>query len=788
MKYGQFRALLSECNLNYYHERGRYRNRDNNLIQDSLRDDFSNLFFNIIKNTKEIDNLNEFYEHTKTKDGNDEILGAELFDLMNVLTSRECLNSKNAGVKRLIDEYNKNTFFILFYNFSRLGIITKLNINQYYRMSNDTMGLFYYLFIDGKGPKIQMFNVLIQDIFVLLDNNMISSDRLSKLLVHLDIYALLTSQMVKFIHVNREHIKLIADYFLSLKDENIRNFASSWMVYLNEINTDQVPAFLSLLRQLNDKNLTLDGELIRRIIKNKNFTGIDEFVNFLDAHKLLTEENLLACLSTDEFDFKEAEKIISWLQDKSLLDSKTFETIGQYNKNSITYLPDVLEMLDRHNLLKRESIAQMPNNIAALFIVFNYCKWLNAPAEIYSTILLAIKDDVDGKQLASIERIIFSFNDAKIKIPLARLQTILTAKATNLSRMEYVFPKLAQRNMLDATSCEQVFKQILTKLDNPSVSNVKVESMPGVNSEHYILNGNLHFYTKSNGSKLDAKSGSFGDVKKGFSDSSCTQPLFAIKSLKSIDPNGNQRSITDLHREAKKEAKYNKMLNRPAFFYHDNTGTSHIVSPWVAGKGLDEYTKNELVNAPLIDRLHCLQMIMDEIRELHIHYRMHCDIKVQNVIIDLQNQTGHLIDMGGCNKVGTMYARTFTDGFTDYHFNFSSDIYALGIVTAFLFPDLFKVEERVEIDDKKKNYIKCIITFIAGNPTTELINAIKLLVDTMIEPECHKRCSIEDAIEFCRVVVNEKNSVDQTMLNELSARTLKRPHDTVLDVIRRIEM
>lgn len=364
---------------------------------------------------------------------------------------------------------------------------------------------------------------------------------------------------------------------------------------------------------------------------------------------------------------------------------------------------------------------------------------------------------------------IFSYlNFNAIYISKHELNTVLTMSETNLSRLETLVKSLAKRKLLDESTFKNAFQLVVAKLEKVNSATVIHLNSQDTNASEYILDGAIHYYTKED---LPQESGGFGVVKRGHSDPACTNIVYAIKALNQNGEDGKEEAI--------KEVKYNRLLNRQSFFYTSGNRNFRVVSEWQKGKCLHDYTKSEILQLSQIERLQCILMLLTELKELHVRYRVHGDIKNENVILDTQNKTAHLVDFGGCHKIDTAKSYAHTEVYSDGHSDFSSDIYAMGIVAASFFPELYDVKfdygsNKVDIANVDKPSLSVI---------TE---AIVALVISMTKSDCHERCSVEDAIQFCQATVNANINMTYGQLFALTDSTLEREHSTVLDVIRRL--
>lgn len=148
-----------------------------------------------------------------------------------------------------------------------------------------------------------------------------------------------------------------------------------------------------------------------------------------------------------------------------------------------------------------------------------------------------------------------------------------------------------------------------------------------------------------------------------------------------------------MQEEAAREVKYNRLLGRNAtYFVRDNI--TSVVSEWQQGKGLHHYSKEELCRVPMKARLLCLSTALKDLNTLHQHHRKHGDVKCQNFVLNLDNVSMRLIDFGTSHKKGSFKSFGWTSEYLDPSVTgdlLCVDLYAMGIVTMHLFPELYSV-------------------------------------------------------------------------------------------------
>ncbi len=199
-------------------------------------------------------------------------------------------------------------------------------------------------------------------------------------------------------------------------------------------------------------------------------------------------------------------------------------------------------------------------------------------------------------------------------------------------------------------------------------------------------------------------SGSFAaKVKKGYSTADEKVSKFAVKIFKK-----NQFTNT-MHeaRIAMRSAFCNRLLGRTGYAFRRND-KQYVVTDWLIGMPLSLADQKIITTMPIKKRINLALMLINEIAILHKHGIIHCDIKPENVMIS--DDALHLFDLDSVRlekenivdlKDSPMYTPNYLDAQNNYDIkknpasikhalNKKSDVFALGITLAFLFPDVLQ--------------------------------------------------------------------------------------------------
>ena len=127
---------------------------------------------------------------------------------------------------------------------------------------------------------------------------------------------------------------------------------------------------------------------------------------------------------------------------------------------------------------------------------------------------------------------------------------------------------------------------------------------------------------------------------------------------------------------------------------------------------------------PIEKRLGCLRSGLTDLNILHQHYRVHGDIKCQNFVLNQSDGSLQLIDFGTSHKRGSSKSFALTPAYSDPYSHgddFCKDLYAMGIITMYLFPEIYAVSfdtYRANVSINKSDYT------VAEQAIVDLVNSM----------------------------------------------------------------
>lgn len=368
-----------------------------------------------------------------------------------------------------------------------------------------------------------------------------------------------------------------------------------------------------------------------------------------------------------------------------------------------------------------------------------------------------------------IRRIIDNLGATTLHFETKNIEKIFALSDANLSRLLTLVENLSNTKLLSNAAFAEAMDLITKKLppvEETVIDRKKRRLHQKARTEYQFSNHTSIFL--QNGKPQ--RGGGCGEVKMGYISETDVKPAYAIKKL---NENNRRNTEDDLAFEAKREVKFHHLLGRDA--YYSKLKHHTIIATWQNGETLWNIGDEVLESIPIKNRLKALMNVFEEIAKLHANYYIHGDIKPLNIIFDLETEKMHLIDFGTSRKNASTKAFVSTQPYDDgVHFkDFLSDIYALGIVIAEAFPEIFVVSKFpfLEISYASKSL-----------QTAE--KAIAVLVDYMVNSERTMRPTIEDVLGYCRALHASYDDLTELKAKEFFAKTICHAQPTVTDVIR----
>ncbi len=566
--------------------------------------------------------------------------------------------------------------------------------------------------------------------------------------------------LLQFLFCNREHIEC--------KSETLE-----LALLLGKLKHQSPEIVLKYLDLLMKKNLLNETTLKLLIDKSSDLHSLFQVIKELNVaqqlhrdnlkllatvHSLYSLGNLLRLLNTSQFQLSE----------------EIFAAICR--NNNLTELTHIFELICPIDPLKinQEIIAYLLKNEVnseKLYSNLTYLKNCN---------LLTVKSFQNFATIFLINPnhplidLLIKLNQANFYINKVYFKKLVTLSEHNLNRLDSIISDLIAAKLLDKHSLSEALQRITVKLPSTLLSSIVKKSWrdAGSNRSEFILDNKFNFFSEHITIRKYQRGG-YGKVKKGYYSQDSDYPSYSIKKLNQADPAKSKE-------EAKREVKFNRLLGRNAYYF-SHKGKTSVVSEWQHEKALHYFNAKDFLAVPFTQRLQCLISGLTDLDILHRHYRVHADVKCENFILDLKMATMKLIDFGASHKKRTTRTFAWTPEYRDHtlgavlDYSFCDDMYAMGIVTAMLFPELYDVC----LSAKNTN----VILKKRYGLTVDNV-AIIALVDSMMHIDRNMRCSSVDALEHCKEILNNIKHLDHPLLKKIIDSTLHRPCVTAEDTFR----
>lgn len=379
------------------------------------------------------------------------------------------------------------------------------------------------------------------------------------------------------------------------------------------------------------------------------------------------------------------------------------------------------------------------------------------------------------KQLFKLQKLLKLLNSLAWNNPTSLKEAIaclLSLPDTKIRQLEKVADNLNAAQLLDQPSFELALLKISSKLPPVIQSSLKKNSRKEskLARSEVTIDDKISFFIQTDRLK-EYDGGAFGIVKRGYPSETSMQTKYSFKKFL-------MKNYKYTQNQAKREVKHNLLLGRKAFYTGDKK--TYVIAEWQSGRALDLFDAWELQKVPFLTRLRCLRFGLHDLNSLHQHYRIHGDITCTNFILDLSKFALRLIDFGSSHRKGSSKVHNETMAYHDPCIekdHFCNDIYAMGFVIMYLFPEIYeltfiKKHTKINIKLKKFNF-------------TIKEQAIVDLVKIMMSPNAKKRCSSEDALNYCDELINNFSNLDAPSLEKIMNTTISRSNITLEDVFRK---
>ncbi|HAT1881778.1 TPA: protein kinase domain-containing protein [Legionella pneumophila] len=699
-----------------------------------------------------------------------ELTASDIFRLLKKIPEIAAVGSNLQFIDSIRNKLGNNYLFEIYTILNSAKLITEHNFQIIYGLPHQGRSLLQSLFCGLPSQRIALNSEILATVLAIASQS--------------TYYSQSAEQSLRFLH-NRNHLTTTALNLLVGKINEIHTIFQilqeldkakclndTCLEYFAQL--ESLYSIDTLISLLNRAKITLSDEFIKSICTNTNIHYLVEIVSTLLGSKefLLKIETLTMLLKQDFKFFLDKNSALKLLQENDLLDEKAFDHVCT---NDIFSLNQILKILLDKSLLKenKEIISKIINKEFDGYRFYRAIGYLQKAnlldqkslTSCFKLILIKPKAELFKTGVFNLFEL---FDKSNFSISNEKLDALFSLSDSNLQRLYGMVLRLTTSKLLDQNSFEKAFQRVTAKLPSVLESTVSKNSRKKTNasrSEFTLDNKNSFFIEHSK----QYESGGFGKVKKGYSSPDSAEPIYGIKKLNESEPTKAQNA-------AIREIKYHRLLGRQAFYFSRNGATS-IVSEWQREKSVDKYNSSELLQVSIEKRLRCLSSGLSDLNILHQYYRIHGDVKCQNFILNLNNTSMKLIDFGTSHKRGSSKSFGWTTAYSDPHAfgdHFCKDLYAMGIVTMYLFPEIYTVS----FDKDKAN--------ISVNKTSFTIveQSIVNLVNSMMHSDISSRCTSEDALHYCNELITHFNQMDEELLGTIENSTISRVAPTVEHMFR----
>lgn len=705
--------------------------------------------------------LKSFVQRLQYQSDDYDLSTEDVFTLLSDVPEIAEVNSNLELMQNIRKQLGSNLFFELYVVLSKLKLISEKNFVILYGLPAHTHLFLPRLFCsNATQPRVALNQDILNTILAITPQIISAEEVIEQTFRFLYKKKLLKSLALNVLqtHIHEVHslLNILQELHKAgcLNEEFLELIASLDYLYLVD----------NILIQLKKVKISLDSELIKALCSSSSLFYLAKLLAILFAAKktLVDGAILMHLLKKDYGFFIEKTSVLELLQQYDLLDEDTFSYVC---RNEVFSLMRILGVLSEKSLVKENKdlihhLMSCEQDGPPLYKAINYLKKVSLLDQhsLNACVEFARNKRVVCGLLDWLEK-----ND--MSLTKVQLQSIFSLSTSNIRRLNNLLEDLKQANLLNMQSFSGALERVAEKFSaiEPSMVSKYSRKDTGAQRSEFLLDNEYRFFIEHGSWEL----GGCSSVKKGYDSAEAIEPRYAIKKLL---PHRHAQE------EAAREVKYNRLLGRKAaYFVRDNIAS--VVAEWQPGKGLHQYSKDELCQVPMRTRLLCLSSGLKDLDTLHQRHRKHGDVKCQNFVLNLDNSAMRLIDFGTSHKKGSFKLFGWTSEYLDPKTNadlLGVDLYAMGIVTMYLFPELYEVSfanKTCKFSLNKSDfsiYEQCIVS----------------LVNAMMAANLERRCTSEDALNYCNEIIKHFDMISAQLLETIAANSIHRAHGSFEDILR----
>jgi hypothetical protein len=545
------------------------------------------------------------------------------------------------------------------------------------------------------------------------------------------------------------------DYFylmtcgIDLSDSSLLDLENSISLCEEDIS----PVLLTKVKakEIAKGTITLISFLHKNAVLNED---IMEFIfdeKIKNSHVLVY--NMLCILKGNDLLSKDNFNSINFIYDG--LTKNVSHILKSYMIEEVKMVPDItnLDLINMVRVLDKSQVNITEDKYKAIFDQSN-----TKLAKLINVLTLAnlhIKDHLN---------LLFSMNIKEINASFSIISNLYDYKLLNTTSYKTILNMIAPE--IKEAKVADIFKISRKEVDKA------LDKKSEIKRSELIINNDLHLFIEHQTNKNYLK-GSHGIIKKLFNSADEAQPTYALKKFLANDI---------VSEEAKRETIYQQLLGHDSFYFKRNDKW-YCLMTWKKGDSLASYKKEKIGEFKMETRLRWLISGLTDLNALHADYILHGDIKELNFILDTTAEVMRLTDF---DTTGPLFKAT--DGGTTKYLppdftirkSFSSDIYAMSLVAANIFPELYTLNLVENVSLYKD---RLIATKNMNENPTFLEKGIIRLIDSMNDLNEEKRCTAKDALKYCQLLLEKNHELDDEVINQIAMQTIDHIELTEEDVL-----
>lgn len=719
-----------------------------------------------MKEDHEVGLVRQFMQRYESKPDDYTLSISDQYSLVKIILA----GRNNQLTVSLSNLFNENYLLGICGAIDKAGLLSEATFKRIYHLTHEPRSLLRSLFCTSDDHPVPLNPEILDAVLKIANSGDLSGKAVESCIRFLNNAGCLNVASLNLILQRMQQIHSLFNVLKEMQAANCMNDAN--IAALNTFN--QVSTIANILKNLRIANVHVNDDLMRSIYANKYLHFLIETTSILiDANpELLTLEIFSTLLQREIGFFIRVNPTLKLFQQNEILDQQTLRDVFD---NDTYHLHTIIEILASGGLLKsnRDLISKVTRDEIDAISLDHILRYLSVAKLLDQDALNACVNQLlqHAKETFSDNnflKLFEIFTQEKFYISKDTLLLLLGLPTLTFDRIYDIIVLSAKIHQLDQKTIENAMERVAVKLPvvTESVADKRRRKESGEPRSEIILNHDVRFFAEHSEHYIQ---GGLGIIKKGYETALADKPVYAMKLP--IRP-----GTDDIKKGMRREAKYHRLLGRDAFYFTNRKNNPCLVTPWFNGKDLHSHQKSELLQAPIEVRLRCLASGLSDLNTLHQYYRVHGDIKSLNFILDLNNAAMKLIDFGTSRKLGSKRTVGWSSAYIDkYSFvdSVSRDLYAMGIVTMEMFPELYKVDINGTLSYSR----------VKSECTVEE-QAVVNLVDSMMNSRPSIRCTSREALSYCNNLIESQGQLNLDQLKSIADATIHSIEPAMEDAFR----